>query len=183
MTPPTSTDPQAPIRVWVSLGSNIEPATNLRRAVEVLAERLGLAAVSSLYASAAQGAPGSPGFLNAAVELETALDARQLKFDVLRPLEAEMGRVRTADPNAPRVIDLDLALFGDRVIDSPEIGLVVPDPELLTSAHVILPVAEIAPDIRHPVTGERLEDLGERFRGAAGIRIVGSIELPGCPIC
>ena len=79
--PPTSTDSQAPIRAWVSLGSNLEPAANLRRAVEALAERLDLVAVSSLYASAAQGAPGNPSFLNAAVEIETTLSARQLKFD------------------------------------------------------------------------------------------------------
>jgi 2-amino-4-hydroxy-6-hydroxymethyldihydropteridine diphosphokinase len=167
------------IRAFVSLGSNIDPWTYLPRAVELLATRLELAAVSSLYASAAQGQPESPPFLNAAVELVTDRPARELKFDVLRPLELEMGRVRTADPNAPRVIDLDLSLYGDRILTLAADGVEVPDPDLATTAHLILPLAEIGGDLRHPATGERLRDLARRFAGSADIHVVGRLRPPG----
>lgn len=84
--------------------------------------------------------------------------------------------MRGTDPNAPRVIDLDLTLYDDLVVERPERGLVLPDPELETSAHVILPAAEIAPDWRHPVSGRRLAELAAPFLGDVGIRVV---RLPG----
>ena len=167
------------VRALVSLGSNIDPWTNMPRAVELLAARIELTAVSSVYASAAQGQPESPPFLNAAVELVTDLPARQLKFDVLRPLEREMGRVRSADPNAPRQIDLDLSLYGDRVLTLAADGVEVPDPVLASTAHIILPLAEIAGDLRHPESGERLTDLARRCAGSQDIRIVGRLRPPG----
>lgn len=174
-----TTSPEADwLLAYVSLGSNIRPHTHLAKALEALASRLVVKTVSSVYASAAKGAPGTPPFLNAAVAIETDLSAERLKFDVLRPLEAEMGRVRGSDPNAPRVIDLDLSLFGDLVLDQPDRGLVLPDPELLTSGHVILPLAEIAGDLRHPVTGSSLAELAEPFLDSAEIHIVGLLSLP-----
>lgn len=172
----TSTEP---VRAYVSLGSNIRPELNLPRAVELLAERLELERVSSLYASEAKGQPDSPPFLNAAVALVTGLTPRQLKFEVLRRLEREMGRVRTDDPNAPRVIDLDLSLYGDLVASLEEDGLELPDPDLASAAHVILPLAEIAGDVRHPVTAVRLRELAAPFGDSGGIRVVGELELPG----
>lgn len=165
-------------RAFVSLGSNIRPWTNLPRAVELLAERVELRAVSSLYSSEAKGLTGSAPFLNAAVELVTGLTARQLKFEVLRPLEREMGRVRTADRNAPRVIDLDLSLFGDEILNDPKTGLRVPDPDLLSAAHVILPLAEIAGALRHPATGVRLDELARPFEGSPAIRVAGALGPP-----
>ena len=115
----TSTEPP---RVYLSLGSNIDPAVNLPEAVARLAERLRVRAVSGVWASAAKGAPGAPPFLNAAVRVETDLLPRALKRDLLRPLEAAMGRVRSGDPNAPRQIDIDLSLYGDLVLEDPAAG-------------------------------------------------------------
>jgi 2-amino-4-hydroxy-6-hydroxymethyldihydropteridine diphosphokinase len=166
-------------RALISLGSNIDPRLNLPRAVELLAGRLDVRAISSLWESPAKGAPGTPRFLNAAVIVETALAPEALKFDVLRPLEELMGRRRGSDPNEPRVIDLDLTLYDDLVVELPRpgaaAGLVLPDPELLASAHVILPAAEIAGGWRHPLDGRTLEELATPFREDPAIRTVGSL--------
>lgn len=163
--------------VLVSLGSNIDPHRNLPAAVDLLAEQVRVVAASRIYASEAKGAPGAPPFLNAAVEILTTLPPRELKFGVLREIEAALGRVRTEDPNAPRTIDLDLALFGDLVVEEDETGLVVPEPEIRSTAHVALPLADIAPQRRHPVTGETLQDLAAAFASDSSIRAIGRLEL------
>ena len=157
------------VQAFVSLGSNILPYRNLARAVELLVARLEITAVSSFWASEAKGAPGSPPFLNAAVGMETTLGPAELKFEVLRPLEAEMGRVRSGDRNAPRAIDLDLVLYGDLVVDQE--NLCLPDPELLTCAHIVVPLAEIATTLRHPVTGESIAALADALSKDAVIEV------------
>lgn len=159
-------------RALICLGSNIRPWENLPRAIERLDEMLRLVKVSSLYASPARGAPGSPAFLNAAVAADTDLDPYELKFDLLRSLEAELGRVRGPDPYAPRPIDLDLVLYGERVVDDPERGLCLPDPDIESSPHTVLPLAEIEGNRRHPVLGESLAEMAARCRDRAEIRIV-----------
>ncbi len=156
----------------LSLGSNVEPRRHLRLALELIAARFRLRQVSRVYESAPVNAPGSPRFLNAAVRIETALDPASLKFEVLRPLEARLGRVRGADRSAPRTLDLDIALFGDLVLEDPRSGLVIPDPEILERAYLALPLADVAPELRHPVTGESLARIAERFVGLPDISAV-----------
>ncbi len=105
-----------------------------------------------------------PDFLNAAVEIRARRSAAELKYGVFRELEWRLGRRRTADRNAPRPIDLDVALYGNCVVESEPLGLVIPDPEILTRAHVALPLADLAPERRHPVSGESLAANAERLR-------------------
>ena len=167
MTPPTSTEPA---RAFVCLGSNIRPELHLVQAVERLVQALRVTGTSRVYESEAKGAVGAPRFLNAAVAIETMVEPRALKFGLLRPLERELGRVRTDDPNEPRTIDLDLALFGDLVAN--ERDLVLPEPDILTCAHVAVPLADLAPDLRHPVTGEALGSIAEHLAGESDIRVV-----------
>ena len=78
-----------------------------------------------------------------------------------------LGRVRSADKNAPRTIDLDIALYGAQVIDDPLAGLRIPDPEIPLRAYLALPLAEVGPETVHPETGERLADIAERLAGGA----------------
>lgn len=163
--------------VFLTLGSNIEPRVNLPRAVALLAERLRLRAVSRVYETEPVGAPGAPPFLNAAVLIETNLAPRALKQDVLRPLEARLGRVRTGDPNAPRTVDVDVALYDELILEDPVNRITLPDPEILTRAHVALPLADLAPDWRHPVTGETLAAIAARFAGSPGVRICSEVSL------
>ena len=85
---------------------------------------------------------------------------RNSKANVLHVIEQELGRVRTADKNAPRTIDLDIALFNDEVLD---VGARhIPDPDIIKHAHVSVPLADVAPEYRHPETGQTLWEIADR---------------------
>ena len=132
-----------PVLAHVALGANLGDArATVRDAIAAL-DRLPqtrLLRASALYRSAPWEASG-PDFINAVAAIETGLDAHEL-LQALQALELQAGRERPYR-NAPRTLDLDLLLYGDAVIDSPE--LVVPHPRLRERAFVLLPLAEIAP--------------------------------------
>jgi 2-amino-4-hydroxy-6-hydroxymethyldihydropteridine diphosphokinase len=175
--------PTGSVPVLITLGSNVNPETNLPRAVFVLRQNhhMVVRATSRVYESAplnaaGQIAPGQEHFLNAAVWIDTDYYSPfSLKYNVLRFIEKCLGRVRTADKFAPRPLDLDIALYGDRVIDGSR--LTVPDPDILRHAHVALPLADLAPAWVHPVSGQTLAQIAARFAGAAGVRVREDVEL------
>jgi 2-amino-4-hydroxy-6-hydroxymethyldihydropteridine diphosphokinase len=164
------------VPVFVALGSNIEPAVNLPRAARHLAERFPGLTASRIYETAAVGPSTGPTFLNAAVRFVTALAPARLKHEVLRPLEAELGRVRTADRNAPRTIDLDIALYGGLILHDPVTGLDVPDADTLIRAHLALPLADLEPDRVHPLDGRTLGAIAADFADEPGVRVIGGPE-------
>ncbi len=143
-------------RAYVGLGSNIEPEANIRAAVRLLAERERIVGVSTFYRTDSSP-PGAPAFINGAVALDTPRPALALKLDVLRDIEARLGRVRTADRNAPRTIDCDLLLYDGQVEKDGE--LVLPSPDIEARAFVAIPLYEIAPDLVLPGTGRSLADV------------------------
>ena len=151
----------SPVDVVVGLGSNLEPERHLPLAVGMLAERVEVVAASSAWSTAPVGPAGQPAFVNAAVLLRTALAAERVKPELLWPVEAALGRVRSADRFAPRPIDLDLVLYGGEALRSER--LEVADPDLLHHAHVALPASEVAPRWRHPATGETLAAIAARL--------------------
>jgi 2-amino-4-hydroxy-6-hydroxymethyldihydropteridine diphosphokinase len=147
----------------VALGSNLgDRAAHLNHAVSRLRDLLGSLRVSRFYDTVPVGAPGpQPLFLNAAAVGEASVPAREL-LDMLLAIEQERGRERSY-PNAPRSLDLDLVLFGDATIDEP--GLLVPHPRFRERRFVLEPLAEIAPDMKDPVTERTvLELLGSAGR-------------------
>lgn len=148
-------------RVFIGLGSNIEPERNLRSAVLLLAQRCHLVAVSRVYETAPVRTTDQRHFLNAAALIETEMSPAMLKSDVLRPIEDSLGRVRTPDKNAARTIDLDIALFGDAVLDVGQRH--IPDPDILQFPHVAIPLADLAPQQKHPETGETLLTIAKRM--------------------
>jgi 2-amino-4-hydroxy-6-hydroxymethyldihydropteridine diphosphokinase len=138
-------------RVFVGLGANLgDAAATLRQALRELDGLPGtrLVAASSLYRSAPVGAPG-PDYVNAVAELATSLGPLPL-LRALQGIETMHGRQRPC-PNAPRTLDLDLLLYGQRVIDEPT--LAVPHPRLHSRAFVLEPLAELAPGLEHPRLG------------------------------
>lgn len=152
-------------RVVVALGSNVHKEENLPAAVRLLGQLCRLVAVSAVYETAPAGQPDQPTFFNAAALVETDLDAARFKAEVLRQVEQQLQRERTADKNAPRTIDADLILFNQEVFD---LGARhVPDPDLLHYLHVAVPVADLAPDLLHPETGESLAHIAGRLLAAA----------------
>ena len=138
-------------RAYIGLGSNLgDRAANLAEARRRLDEAGRIVAVSSIYETEPWGVgPGQPDYLNQVVAITTALPPSDLLKELLG-VERVMGRVRAA-PGDPRVIDLDLLLYGDEVIDEP--GLTLPHPRMCDRAFVLTPLAEIAPDALHPVNG------------------------------
>jgi len=140
------------VRAFIGLGANLgEPEAQVRRAIAALGTlpRTRLLAASSLYRSAPVGVGEQPDFINAVAQIETALSARALLEELLTA-EARFGRERPS-PGAPRTLDLDLLLYGDEVIAVP--GLVVPHPRMHERAFVLMPLAEIAPEVSIPRQG------------------------------
>lgn len=148
-------------RAYLALGSNIEPELNLPAAVRELARYGRVVSVSGVWESPPLGFADQPDFLNAALLLETPLSVRELKETVIAAIETSLGRVRTDNRNAPRTLDIDIMLFNDDIL---QFGRhVIPDPEVTQRPFVVIPLAEIAPDYRHPVTGETLAEIASRF--------------------
>jgi 2-amino-4-hydroxy-6-hydroxymethyldihydropteridine diphosphokinase len=137
---------------YIALGSNLEqPEEQVRRAfreIDALAQTR-VTARSSLYRSAPWGYAGQPDFINAVVEIRTELSAPALLRELLR-IELRHARERSF-PNAPRTLDLDIALYGDAQIDEP--GLRIPHPRLHERAFVLMPLVEIAPQALVPGRG------------------------------
>jgi len=141
-------------RAYVALGANLgERERTLQAAVAALGEEDGIevVAVSTLRETEPVGVGEQPRYLNGAVALETTLTAREL-LERLLAVEQRFGRVRIAGEHGPRTLDLDLLLYGDDVIDDPE--LTVPHPRLHERRFVLEPLAELAPGLVIPGRGE-----------------------------
>ena len=138
---------------YVGLGSNLgDREALIRRAAELI----GAARLSSLHETEPWGYVDQPLFLNAVAELETALSARQL-LDFLLDVERRLGRERVGHRWGPRTIDLDLLLYGDEVVDEPD--LQVPHPRLLEREFALRPLAELIPAQKIPGNGTVSEAL------------------------
>ena len=142
-----------PHKVYLILGSNIDPEGNLPRAIELLGRYGRVREVSGVWESHAVGAQG-PDFLNASVLLETDIPADELKDRLVRPIETALGRVRTSDRNAPRPMDIDVMLVNGQAFNL----------DRWDNAFVLLPIAELLPDMPHPLSQVPLREAAEQAR-------------------
>ncbi|MCZ6444845.1 MAG: 2-amino-4-hydroxy-6-hydroxymethyldihydropteridine diphosphokinase [Planctomycetota bacterium] len=149
---------------YIALGSNIgDRRAEIESALSALDEMNGVVvvAVSDLIETAPQGPVGQPRYFNAAAALSTALEPHRL-LEAMAAVEAAHGRDRRREQRwGPRLIDLDLLLYEDRVIDSP--GLTVPHPRMHLRTFVLGPLAQVAPSVVHPVLGVTIECLRDRL--------------------
>jgi len=147
---------------YIALGSNLPspagtPAQTLDAALARLAELGSVLAHSPYYETAPVGYADQPSFLNAAAALSTSLGPEAL-LDALLAIERSLGRDRSHGiPNGPRTLDLDLLLYGNRILSTPELQL--PHPRMAERAFVLVPLRDIAPGLIHPQTGQSVSQL------------------------
>ena len=148
-------------RAFIGVGSNIAPEDNIREALRRLGQSSRLRSISTFYREPAIGRPDEPDFYNGVVAIDTDAPPEMLKWQVLRPIEAALGRQRGADRYASRTIDLDLILYGDSVLSGSELTL--PDPDILTRPFIAIPLYEIAPDLVLPGLLAPIRQVAEQF--------------------
>ena len=166
----------AQVTVYLGLGSNLgDRQANLETAIELLARATRLRATSSVYETAPWGYRHQPHFLNCACVASTDLSPGGL-LELTHEVERSIGR-RPSFRYGPRLIDMDILLYGDQVYRSPT--LQIPHPGLTERAFVLVPLTEVAGDVVHPVLKKRMADLATRVEGKETVKLWGPpIPLP-----
>jgi len=162
------------MEVYLGLGSNLgDRQANLELAVKLLGQRFDVEELSSVYETEPVGYEDQPMFLNAVCRVQADIGPLQL-LSLVKGIEARMGRV----PNftdGPRPIDIDIIFYGDLVMVDPE--LTIPHPRMAQRAFVLVPLAEIAPGLVHPFSGESVEDMAAKVDGVGGVKKIGKLEV------
>jgi 2-amino-4-hydroxy-6-hydroxymethyldihydropteridine diphosphokinase len=158
-----------PLTVYLGLGSNLgDRSGNLNLAIDFLKERVKIDKSSPIYDTAPVGETNQPRFLNMVLQVSTRLPAPALLF-MAKGIEAKLGRVPI---NTPRPIDIDILFYGDQVINTPP-QLIVPHPRLVERAFVLVPLADIAPDLVHPVNKKTVRQLLVEVKGKEDVKLFG----------
>lgn len=157
------------VKVYLGLGSNLgDRAANLREAIRRLTEKVTIQSVSSLYETEPWGVSDQSAFLNAACGGETNLSPQDL-LRFTQSIERQMGRVPIRRWG-PRLIDLDILLYGDWILNTPDLTL--PHPRLTQRRFVLVPLAEIAAEVIHPGNHLSVRDLLARCEDAHKVRLL-----------
>jgi len=154
------------LQYYLGLGSNIEPEKNLPRSIGLLRQYVSIYAFSALWETPSVGEAG-PNFLNGVVRIGSHLQPEELKLQVLRPVEAQLGRVRTSDKYAPRPIDIDILVVNGSVYTE----------DVWRYAYLAVPLAELFPDLTHPKSGKSLAEVAKQLCNATKIHLRRDISL------
>jgi 2-amino-4-hydroxy-6-hydroxymethyldihydropteridine diphosphokinase len=153
------------VTAYLSLGSNLgNREDNLDMALKLLSQRMRLGKVSSIYDTEPIGNTAQPRFLNLACEVFTHLSPEGL-LALAKGIEGKMGR--RGKSGQPRTIDIDILLYGDKVIETPD--LTIPHPAMAERSFVLVPLAEIAPDLLHPVARKKIKEMRDAIKEKQGV--------------
>jgi 2-amino-4-hydroxy-6-hydroxymethyldihydropteridine diphosphokinase len=153
------------VTAYLSLGSNLgNRQANLDQALKLISERMRMGKVSSIYDTEPVGLVNQPRFLNLACEVFTRLTPDGL-LALLKGIELKMGRYSRS--GEPRTIDIDIVLFGDQAVNTP--NLIIPHPRMHERSFVLIPLAEIAPDFVHPVLKKTIKELDKAVKEVQGV--------------
>jgi GTP cyclohydrolase-4 len=156
------------VEVYLGLGSNLgDREQNLARATDLLAQRVKIDKTSSLYVTEPVDHRDQPLFLNAVCRIQTSLAPEEL-LGLAKRIEAALGR-KPSFRNGPRPIDIDILFYGDNVVNVPH--LVIPHPRVQERAFVLVPLAEVAPRLVHPVSGQTVTEMVRRLGDLSGVRV------------
>jgi GTP cyclohydrolase-4 len=156
------------VEVYLGLGSNLgDREQNVARALDLMAQRVKVEERSSLYVTEPVDHKDQPLFLNMVCRVRTSLSPEDL-LGLVKRIEAALGR-KPSFVNGPRPIDIDILFYGDRVVNIPH--LVIPHPRVQERAFVLVPLAQIAPRLVHPVTGRTVSEMAEGLRNLSGVRV------------
>jgi len=162
------------VTVYLALGSNLgDRMGNLVSAVERLSQKMTIKKVSSVYETEPVYYEEQPLYFNAVLSAVTELEPFAL-LRFVKSIESDLGR-QPSFRNAPRLIDIDILFYGDLVVQTEE--LTIPHPGIVERAFVLAPLAEIAPELIHPVIHEKVEDLLAMVNGLGGVRKMGKLSL------
>ncbi len=142
------------VGVYIGVGSNIEPESNIADALTRLSKHVDITGISSFYKTAPLLRENQNGYLNGVWQINTSIPPQELKSGVLRTIEKELHRNRDSDKYAPRTIDLDLLLYDDKVIQDD--NLTIPDPDICKRSFIAFPLSELNPDLAMPDTKKPL---------------------------
>lgn len=153
------------VTAYLSLGSNLgNREDNLDMALKLLSQRMRLGKVSSIYDTEPLGNVDQPHFLNIACEVFTHLTPEGL-LSLAKGIEGKMGR--RGKTGEPRTIDIDILLYSDIIMDKPD--LVIPHPSMAERSFVLVPLAEIAPDLVHPVVKKTIKEMRDDIKEVQGV--------------
>jgi len=152
---------------YLCLGSNLEEREkNLTRALQLLSQKVNLEKVSSIYETEPVGYKEQPLFLNLVCRITTDLNPEEL-LRLAKAIENKMGRIPSFR-NSPRPIDIDILFYNDKIIKTQ--NLTIPHPRLADRAFVLIPLAELAPDLIHPELDKSIAELADSLKGCDGVR-------------
>ncbi len=153
---------------YLCLGSNLgEREKNLTQALSLLSQEINMEKVSPVYETEPVGYKEQPLFLNLVCQITTDLNPREL-LRLAKNIERKMGRAPSRQINSPRLIDIDILFYDNTIIETQD--LTIPHPRLSQRAFILIPLAEIAPKLVHPVLGNSIAELASNVQGTSGVR-------------